>query len=40
LGEEIPDDYGSRLVKILEESKYNRNPKDKNIEGYGRKWLP
>jgi hypothetical protein len=40
LGTPIPNDYGSSLAAILEESKYNRNPKNGNIEGYGRKWLP
>jgi lysyl-tRNA synthetase, class I len=34
----IPSDYGSSLVGILEDSKYDRN--DENIEGWGRKWLP
>jgi hypothetical protein len=36
----IPNDYGTSLVNILEASKYNRNPRNGNIEGYGRKWLP
>jgi hypothetical protein len=40
LADTAPNDYGSSLVAILEESKYNRNPKNGNIEGYGRKWLP
>ena len=40
LDESIPDDYGTSLVKILEESKYNRKSSNGQIEGYGRKWLP
>jgi hypothetical protein len=40
LGETIPDDYGTSLVTILEESKYNRKSSTGQIEGYGRKWLP
>lgn len=40
LGQKIPDDYGASLVAILEGSKYDRNPRDGNVEGYGRKWLP
>ena len=39
-GEPVPRDYWSSLVAILEESKYDRNAADKNIEGWGRKWLP
>ena len=40
LGLDIPDDYGAFLAKILERDIYERNPKNQNIEGYGRKWLP
>jgi Protein of unknown function (DUF3800) len=40
IGEAIPNDYGSSLVAILENSKYNRKPSDGIVEGYGRKWLP
>jgi hypothetical protein len=40
LGIAIPEDYGSSLVAVLENAKYNRNPKNGTIEGYGRKWLP
>ena len=40
LGQAIPNDYGASLVTILEISKYDRNWKTGNIEGYGRKWLP
>ena len=31
--------FGSEIVRILEESKYLRNPNGR-IEGWGRKWLP
>jgi len=40
LGQPVPNDYGASLVTILELSKYDRNWKTGNIEGYGRKWLP
>jgi hypothetical protein len=40
LQEAIPNDYGASLAAILEASLYDRNPKNGNIEGYGRKWLP
>ncbi|HET7803711.1 MAG TPA: DUF3800 domain-containing protein [Pseudolabrys sp.] len=40
LQEPIPQDYGTSLVRIVEESKYNRKPGTSQIEGYGRKWLP
>ncbi len=40
LGQAIPTDYGASLAAILELSKYDRNWKNGNIEGYGRKWLP
>jgi hypothetical protein len=40
LGLDIPNDYGARLAAILEKTLYDRNPKTRVIEGYGRKWLP
>jgi len=40
LGQPIPNDYGASLAALLEHSKYDRNWKNGNIEGYGRKWLP
>jgi len=39
LGEQHPSDYGTRLVKILLDGKYNRSWTGA-LEGYGRKWLP
>jgi hypothetical protein len=36
----IPDDYGASLASILIDAKYDRNPKNGFIKGYGRKWLP
>jgi lysyl-tRNA synthetase class 1 len=40
-GEPIPHDYWSSLVAILEDFKYDRkNDSGKDIEGWGRKWLP
>lgn len=37
--ESLAKNFGSRIVKILEMSKYHRNPQGR-IRGYGRKWLP
>lgn len=34
-----PDDFGSKVVEILEASKYRRSVWGK-IDGFGRKWLP
>ena len=34
-----PDEYVV-LAKILETSKYDRDIKDGEVEGWGRKWLP
>jgi len=36
----IPDDYGTSLVRILEDGVYDRHPITKLIKGTGRKWLP
>lgn len=35
-----PADFGSKVVEILVDSRYARNPKTKLIDGYGTKWLP
>lgn len=40
LREDPPSDYGASLAAILEKSVYDRNPRNGNVEGYGRKWLP
>ena len=37
--QDLPDNFGGRIAKILESSKYNRSPEGE-IEGWGRKWLP
>jgi hypothetical protein len=39
LGTAQPDDYGTRIARILRETTYHRNWLG-HIEGYGRKWLP
>jgi hypothetical protein len=39
LGIEQPDDFGTRLAKILMQKTYHRSRLGR-IEGYGRKWLP
>lgn len=38
-GEELPDTFGGRIARILEDTKYLRSP-DGIIDGWGRKWLP
>lgn len=35
----IPDNFGGRIGRILEDSKYDRS-RTGQIEGFGRKWLP
>jgi len=35
----LPDNFGSRIGKLLEVSKYLRSP-DGQIDGWGREWLP
>lgn len=40
LGEPEPQDFGQRVVRILEESKYARHPGSGKIWGIGKKWLP
>lgn len=39
LGVEPPDDFGTKIVRILDEKKYRRS-KQGVIDGYGKKWLP
>lgn len=38
-GQPLPENFGGRIARILEESKYNRSLRGV-IEGWGRKWLP
>lgn len=38
-GEPLPDNFGGRVYRILEESKYRCAPWGE-IDGWGRKWLP
>lgn len=40
LGIELPNDFGSEVVKILQANKYSRNPITKQINGWGTVWLP
>ncbi|MCB0071790.1 MAG: DUF3800 domain-containing protein [Caldilineaceae bacterium] len=35
----LPDNFGARIVRILENNKYYRNANGQ-IDGWGRKWLP
>jgi hypothetical protein len=35
-----PDDFGSKVIEILVDGRYARNPTTKLIDGYGTKWLP
>lgn len=35
----LPQNFGGRIAKILEDNKYDRSPTGK-IEGWGTKWLP
>lgn len=39
-GNERPDDYGQKLVALLEKYKYLQNPRNGRIQGWGTKWLP
>lgn len=36
----LPDDYGAKVVEILEKWKYARHPITKVRVGWGKKWLP
>jgi hypothetical protein len=40
LGIPHPDDYGTKVVEILEQWKYSRHPKTGIRVGWGKKWLP
>lgn len=40
MGEPMTAPFGKRVVKILEQSRYSRNPKNGAIEGWGQKKLP
>ena len=40
LNMQLPDDYGARVVEILEKWKYTRHPTTKVRDGWGKKWLP
>jgi hypothetical protein len=35
----LPDNFGGRIARLLEDSKYDRSPVGV-IEEWGRKWLP
>jgi len=39
-GQPLPDDFGGKIARVLEESKLARNPRTGQIDGWGRKWLP
>lgn len=39
-GDQLPNDYGKKIVDILEGWKYARHPTTFNKEGWGKKWLP
>lgn len=39
-GADPPNTFGQSIVKILNESKYDRAPGTNRISGYGTKWLP
>jgi hypothetical protein len=39
-GIEPPNDFGTKVVEILVDSRYARHPSTKLIDGYGTKWLP
>jgi len=38
-GEQLADNFGGRIARLLEEGKYRRSPSGQ-IDGWGRKWLP
>lgn len=37
---EAPDDFGTKIVRILNDKKYRRSKHNNQIYGYGLKWLP
>jgi hypothetical protein len=40
IGQEQPQDYGTKILDILEKWKYARNPNTLSRIGWGKKWLP
>jgi hypothetical protein len=36
----LADNFGGRIAALLEASKYDRNPRNGSVWGWGRKWLP
>jgi hypothetical protein len=38
--EDLPQDFGAKVVEILEQWKYARHPKTHIKDGWGKKWLP
>lgn len=38
--QKLPDGFGGRIARMLESTKYHRNPVNGKIDGWGRKWLP
>lgn len=38
-GQELPDNFGGQICRVLEDGKLDRSPGGK-IDGWGRKWLP
>jgi hypothetical protein len=39
-GIDPPNDFGTKVAKILIDGRYARNPKTGEIQGWGTKWLP
>jgi hypothetical protein len=39
-GNPVPDDFGGKINAILEAEKLARHPQTREINGWGRKWLP
>lgn len=40
LNQPAPEDFGTKVVDILERWKYARHPKSRIRDGWGKKWLP
>lgn len=40
LGQTLSNDYGKKIIDILEDWKYSRHPVTLRKEGWGKKWLP
>lgn len=36
----VPEDFGTQVVRILNDRRYARNPRTEVISGWGTKWLP